>query len=118
MGLGGGGRRGEMGTERDLDRGKGCMMQCADDVLMSCTLETYMGLQTNVTPINSIKNVFHFHYISIFPSWIHFFPLDEHHIVFLLMISVFFSENLHSTPILEEPVLMSGLCVGIVTSQH
>ena len=30
-------------------------MQCAYDVLLSCTLETYMVLQTNVTPINSIK---------------------------------------------------------------
>ena len=27
----------------------------ADDVLLSCTLETCMGFQTNVTPINSIE---------------------------------------------------------------
>ena len=37
-----------MGTERDLTLG--------DNVLLSCTLETCMVLQTNVTPINSIKN--------------------------------------------------------------
>ena len=41
--------------ERDFAWGDGCMMQYADDVLFSCTLEIYMVLQTNVTPINSIK---------------------------------------------------------------
>ena len=44
--------------ERDctLGDGDGCTMQCVDNVLLSCTLETCMVLQTNVTPINSIKN--------------------------------------------------------------
>ena len=46
-GINGGGRR--------LDFGDGCMMQCADDALLSCTLETCMVLVTIVTPINSIK---------------------------------------------------------------
>ena len=44
------------GMERDSTWGKGHTMQRADDVLLSCTLETCMVLQTNVTPINSIKN--------------------------------------------------------------
>lgn len=34
--------------------GDGLMMQYADD-LLNCTLEAYMGLSTNVTPINSIQ---------------------------------------------------------------
>lgn len=41
------------------DRKKLCfgrMIQCADDVLLSCTLETCMVLGTNVTSVNSIKN--------------------------------------------------------------
>ena len=46
-----------MGTERDCAWGDGRMMQCADDVLLSCTLETYMVFETNVTPINSIKKI-------------------------------------------------------------
>ena len=33
------------------------MMQCADDVVQNCTLETCMVLLTNVTPINSITNL-------------------------------------------------------------
>ena len=37
----------EMGMERDFAWGNGCTMQWADDVLLSCTLETC---------INSIKN--------------------------------------------------------------
>ena len=44
-----------MGVERDFTLGDGCTMQCADDVLVSCTLESCMVLGTNVTPINSIK---------------------------------------------------------------
>lgn len=36
-----------------------CVMQvfyqCADDVLLNCTLEIYMVLETNVTPISSLK---------------------------------------------------------------
>ena len=44
-----------MGMERDLTLGGEHTMQCADDVLLSCTLETCMVLLTNVTPINSIK---------------------------------------------------------------
>lgn len=35
--------------------GNGRLMPCADDVLLSCTLETHMVLQTNATPIQSIK---------------------------------------------------------------
>ena len=41
-----------MGTKWDLTLGNGC----ADDVLLSCTLETGMVLLTNVTQINSMKN--------------------------------------------------------------
>ena len=41
--------------ERDFILGKGHTMQCADDVLLSCTLETCMVLLINVTPINSKK---------------------------------------------------------------
>ena len=53
MEIGGGG---QMGMKRDFAWGYGHMLKCADDVLLSCTPETYMVLQTNVTPINSIKN--------------------------------------------------------------
>ena len=49
----------KMSTERDFAWGGGHMMQCAGHVLLSCTLETYMLLQTNITPINSIKNVYY-----------------------------------------------------------
>ena len=49
-GKGGGG----MGPERDFALGDVCTLPWADDVLLSCTLETRMVLQTNVTPINSI----------------------------------------------------------------
>ena len=45
----------EIGTEKDFAWGDGCTIQCTDDVLLSCTLETCMVLRTNVTPINSIK---------------------------------------------------------------
>ena len=45
MGGGGGGQR----RERDC-LGDECTMQCADDVLLSCTLETCMVLQTNCHP--------------------------------------------------------------------
>ena len=45
-----------MGTERDLIWGSERTMQCADDVLLTCTLETCMLLLTSVTLINSIKN--------------------------------------------------------------
>lgn len=44
-----------MGTDRDFALGDGDTMQCADEVWLSCTLETFMGLLTNVTPMNSIK---------------------------------------------------------------
>ena len=46
-----------MEMERDFALGEvnGRTMQCADDVLFTCTLETCMGLSTNVTPINSVK---------------------------------------------------------------
>lgn len=42
--------------ERDLILGGDCTMQCADDVVFSCTLSTCMVLLINVMPINSIKN--------------------------------------------------------------
>ena len=45
----GGGKNGKMGMERDFAWGDECMMQCADDVLLSCALETC------VIPTNSIK---------------------------------------------------------------
>ena len=38
--------------------GDRCKQQYTDDVLLSCTLETYTVLLTNVSPINSIKNMF------------------------------------------------------------
>ena len=41
--------------ERDLTLCGGCTMQCADNLLLSCTLETYMVLLTIITPINPIK---------------------------------------------------------------
>lgn len=41
--------------ERDFTLVSGCIMQDAD-VLLSCTLETFIVLFTNVTPIKSIKN--------------------------------------------------------------
>ena len=44
-----------MRMERDFTWGDKCTMQCAGDVLSSCTLETGMVLLTDVTPINSIK---------------------------------------------------------------
>ena len=57
-GKGAGGRwrwaQGGMGTEREFVWGDRCMMQCADDVLLSCKLETCIVLWTNITPINSI----------------------------------------------------------------
>ena len=43
-----------MGIEKDFAWSNGCMMKCADDVLLSCILETCMVLWTNVTPVNSI----------------------------------------------------------------
>ena len=45
-----------MATERDFACGDGRVILCADNVLLSSTLETCMVLQTSVTPINSIKN--------------------------------------------------------------
>ena len=33
-----------MGTEEDFALGGECPMQCVDDVLLSCTFETYMVL--------------------------------------------------------------------------
>lgn len=43
-----------MGMERVFALGDD-MMQYADDVLLSCTLETCMVLLTNIPPIYSIK---------------------------------------------------------------
>ena len=45
-----------MGMGRDFTLGDGHMMQCAGDVLLSCTLETCRVLLPSVTPINSINN--------------------------------------------------------------
>ena len=55
-------RDGKLGG-KETAQGDGCTMQCADDVLLSCTLETCVVFQTNVTPIKSIKIVFFCHYI-------------------------------------------------------
>ena len=49
------GKAGGMGTERDFAWGDGHTMQGADDVLLSCALETCLVLRTDVSPINSIK---------------------------------------------------------------
>ena len=54
MGGSGGGQGGINGDRKRLDSGNGHTMQDADDVLLSCTLEIYMVLQTSVTPIISI----------------------------------------------------------------
>ena len=40
VGLGGGGQKGETETERHFVWGEGCTIQCADGVVLSCTLET------------------------------------------------------------------------------
>lgn len=50
------GKAGEMQTAGDCAGGDGCTMQHVHDVLLSCTLEPYVVLQTNITPVNSIKN--------------------------------------------------------------
>lgn len=42
-----------IGMESNFPWGGGDTMQCADDALLTCTLETYMVLQTSITPINS-----------------------------------------------------------------
>ena len=55
-GLGGGRQRQVMGMERDFAVGNGHLTQCADGMLLSCTIETCIILQTNITPINSVKN--------------------------------------------------------------
>ena len=51
------GKGGQMETERDFAWGERHIILCADDVLLSCTLETCMVLLTNVAPINSIKRI-------------------------------------------------------------
>lgn len=43
------------GVEGDIILGNGPMMQYLDNDLLSCTLETYKLLLTNVIPINLIK---------------------------------------------------------------
>lgn len=51
-------QEGKVGLNRGgegLDLGGERTMQCADDVLYSCTLETCMALSTNVSPLHSIK---------------------------------------------------------------
>ena len=45
-------------TERDLTWGGEHTVQYTDDVLQKRTSETYTILLTNVTPINSIKNMY------------------------------------------------------------
>lgn len=47
-----------MGMERDIAWGDGHRMWYADDVLLSCTLETCIIVGANVTQINSIKTIF------------------------------------------------------------
>ena len=37
---------GEMGVERDFAWGDRCTMRCAGDVLLTCTLETYMDCES------------------------------------------------------------------------
>ena len=44
-----------MAMERNFALGNGHMLQYADDVQMSCTLETCMVLWTNITPIIQLK---------------------------------------------------------------
>lgn len=41
-------------------------MQCTSDVLLCCTLETCMLLQTEVNPINAINNILAPAYMSQF----------------------------------------------------
>ena len=43
--------------EGDLTLGGKHTIQYTDDVLQNCIAETYIILLTNVTPINSIKNL-------------------------------------------------------------
>ena len=45
-----------MVMEGDLTWGGEHTVQYTDDVLQSCTPETYASLLTNVTPINSLKS--------------------------------------------------------------
>ena len=49
------GKGGRMGVERDLTSGCVRMVRYTDDVLLSCTIDTYVVLLTNVPPIHSIK---------------------------------------------------------------
>ena len=42
-----------METEGDFAWGGGCTMPCADGVLLSRAVETYMVLWTSATPMNS-----------------------------------------------------------------
>ena len=44
-----------MVMEGDLTWGGAHTIQCTDDILCTCTPETYMILLTNVTPTNSIN---------------------------------------------------------------
>ena len=44
-----------MVTEDGLTLGGEHTMQCTDHVSLKCTLETYVILLTNVTPVNLIK---------------------------------------------------------------
>ena len=48
-------KRGGMKMERDFAGRDRPTVQCAEDVSLSCTLETWMALSSGVTPINSIK---------------------------------------------------------------
>ena len=56
MGGDGRGQRGDHGDGKRLDFAWS-MMQCADDVLLTCALKTYMVLLSNVISVNSMKNI-------------------------------------------------------------
>ena len=47
--------KGKMVTEGDFTLGGEHTIQYTDDVLQNCTLETYIILLTNVTPVYSMK---------------------------------------------------------------
>ena len=59
-------KEGYIGMKRDFTLGDGHMMQCADDVWVSFTLETCMVLLTNGTPISSVKRSYHLVTLRVF----------------------------------------------------
>lgn len=52
-----------MVTERDQTLGGEHTMQCTDDILQNCTLETYVMLLTNVTTKNLILKSIYSRYL-------------------------------------------------------